>query len=110
MAEIIKVYLGLFMLLLLLVLGVGIIGAVRQAENARLFHEDVIEELQCSNFSPGVESACAELASAQGYQLSITPIRDEEGEILMEEVILRYPYKIPILDLSLMHETRGYAR
>ena len=110
MENVFKTYLGLFLTFIGVFVAVGIIAANISASNAVSFHADVMKEIECSNFAPNVMEACIESAKSAGYELTITPIRNQKGVVIMAEVILDYDYNIPFLSVFTQHEKRGFAR
>lgn len=111
MGQVIKSYLGLFFLLLMGLVGIGVVTAGVQSSAARSFHADVISEIECSNFNAGVVTACRQQAQEAGYGLEVKTMNyDDEGHVMTAEVILKYDYAIPVLNLVTDHEVRGFAR
>ncbi len=110
MEQVIKSYLGIFLIFMGLFVSTGIISASVSASNAVSFHADVIKEVEDSNFAPSVINACLDSAQSAGYKLTVTPIHDADGNTTMAEVILDYEYNIPFLNLFTEHEKRGFAR
>ena len=111
MGQVIKTYLGLFFLLLMGLVGIGVVTAGVQSASARNYHADVISEIECSNFNSGVIDACRQQARDAGYDLNVRTMNyDTEGHVMTAEVILKYNYAIPILNLVTDHEVRGFAR
>ncbi len=111
MGQVIKTYLGLFFLLLMGLVGIGVVTAGVQSAAARNYHADVISEIECSNFNSGVIDACRQQAQDAGYDLNVRTMNyDAEGHVMTAEVILEYNYAIPILNLVTDHEVRGFAR
>lgn len=111
MGQIIKTYLGIFFILLMGMVGIGIVTAGVQSSAARNYHADVITEIECSNFNDGVIEACKQQAEAAGYTLKVNTMDyDANGHIKTAEIILVYDYAIPVLNLITDHEVRGFAR
>lgn len=111
MGQVLKTYLGLFFLLLMGLVGIGIVAAGMEVAAARDYHADVISEIECSNFNAGVISACKSQAKSKGYDLKVTNMVYDGGlNQQMAEVILSFNYAIPVLDLVSGHEIRGFAR
>lgn len=111
MGQVVKTYLGLFFLLLMGLVGIGVVTAGVQSAAARNYHADVISEIECSNFNAGVIAACRQQAQDAGYGLEVkTMSYDADGHAMTAEVILEYDYAIPILNLTTEHEVRGFAR
>lgn len=110
MGQVIKIYMGLFFLLLEGLVGMGVVSAGVQTSAARDYHSDIMEEIACSNFNEGVMEACIEQAQKEGYQVKIEPIvYDDDTNIQLAFVTLDYEYAIPVLNLFSKHEIRGMA-
>lgn len=111
MGQVIKTYLGLFFLLVMGLVGIGVVTAGVQSSAARNYHADVISEIENSNFNDSVIGACVQQAQDSGYDLQVkTMDYDTDGHIKTAEVILGYDYAIPVLNLVTDHEIRGFAR
>lgn len=111
MGQIIKTYLGLFFILLMGLVGIGVVTAGIQSAAARNYHADVINEIECSNFNEGVIEACRLQAQEAGYELKVKTMNyDAAGHVITAEIILGYEYAIPVLNLITKHEVRGFAR
>ena len=111
MGQVIKAYLGIFFLLLMGLVGIGIVAAGMEVNAARNYHADVVTEIVCSNFHPAVISACKSQAQEAGYGLEIENLAyGAEGKEQMAEVVLSFDYAIPILNLVSSHKVRGFAR
>lgn len=110
MGQVIKIYMGLFFLLLEALTGMGIVSAGVQTAAARDYHSDIMEEIACSNFNEGVMEVCVEQAREAGYEVKIEPVKyDEDANIQLASVTLNYEYAIPVLNLFSKHEIRGMA-
>lgn len=111
MGQVMKTYLGIFFLLLMGLVGIGVVAAGIEVSAARNYHADVVSEIECSNFNPSVIDACVQQAQDSGYQLEVADmVYDAEENERMAEVILTFDYAIPVLDLVSDHEVRGFAR
>lgn len=111
MGQVLKTYLGLFFLLVMGLVGIGIVAAGIEVTAARNYHADVISQVECSNFNAGVISACKNQAKERGYQLEVSElVYDTEENQKMAEIILFFDYSIPVLNLVSDHEVRGFAR
>lgn len=109
MGQVIKTYLGLFFILLMGLVGIGVVTAGIQSAAARNYHADVINEIECSNFNDGVIEACKQQAQAEGYHLKVKTM-EYDRHVKMAEVILQYDYAISVLNLVTEHEVRGFAK
>lgn len=111
MGQVVKMYMGLFFILLQALVGMGVVTAGIETGAAQNYHRDVIDEIECSNFNAEVMSACIQQAENMGYQLSIQPmVYDEEQQIQTAEVILKYNYAIQVLQMQSTRQVRGFAR
>ena len=111
MGQLMKSYLGIFFLLVMGLVGIGIVAAGMEANAARNYHADVVTEIECSNFSPAVIHACKAQAQEAGYGLEVESLAyDAEGKEQVAEVVLSFDYAIPILNLVSEGKVRGFAR
>lgn len=111
MGQIMKTYLGIFFLLVTGTVGIGVVTAGIQSANARNYHADVISEIECSNFNDAVIALCRQQAKEAGYELVVkTMVYNPQEHTKMAEVILRYQYAIPALNLVTDHQVRGFAK
>lgn len=111
MDQIFKVTLSLFLILIMVLTSAGILSASIDVSEAKSFQENVVAQIEDSNFSPSVISACKTLAIKYGYTLSDDNyIYDEFGNVTMVELTLEYNYAIPFLDnLISNHKIRSFA-
>ncbi len=79
MGQVMKSYLGIFFLLVMGLVGIGIVAAGMEANAARNYHADVVTEIECSNFSPAVIHACKAQAQEAGYDFLIPPCSSEQA-------------------------------
>ena len=105
-----KTYLTIFLIAICCLICVGVIKANNDTTNAQRFHQNVVKEIEESNMSDSVISACAVDAASNNYTLQMNKITDGQGETVMVEVILKYKYSIPVLNVLSNHEIRNYAR
>lgn len=109
MSQIFKSYLGIFLLFLSIAVLIGIVGANMSSDTAGKFHSAVINEIEESNFAESVIQECKESAGNLGYTLEVHPVKDEDGNVVMAEVILNYDYQIPFLSVKQTHQKVNYA-
>lgn len=107
MGQVIKTFLGIFLLMLLLLLGCGIIGAQMESVAARNYHSAVVTELSDSGCDQSVIESCRYQAEQDGYQLKVQVCEQAGGR--MAEVTLGYEYRIPMLRFHKIYQLRGYA-
>lgn len=123
MSQIVKAFSGIFFLLLLLFLGIGIVSAQMDVEKAKDYKSDIVMEIENSNYSVSVLNACIEQAKANGYDIAITVYQENgvantyaEANVMntegayLAEILLTYHYGIGILNTSTEHSIRGFSR
>lgn len=111
MGTIAKTLLGVFFIVLVSLTGIQTVIGGTDVTEAQNYHEDVITEIECSNFNPEVIAGCISQAAQNGYALTVTPVKyDEDGNMQTAEVILKYNYGIKILNLSQEKSIRSFAR
>ncbi len=111
MGQVIKAYLGVFFLLLMGLVGIGVVAAGMEVNAARNYHADVVTEIECSNFHPSVIETCKKQAEEVGYGLEVQRLAyGAEGRQQIAEVVLSFEYSIPVLNLVSEHKVRGVAR
>lgn len=123
MSQIVKAFSGIFFLLLLLFLGIGIVSAQMDVEKAKDYKSDIVMEIENSNYSVSVLNACIEQAKANGYDIAITVYQENgvantyaEANVTntkgayLAEILLTYHYGIGILNTSTEHSIRGFSR
>lgn len=110
MSQIIKVYLSIFMLAVMVLLGVSLIGADTGVSNARAYHDSCVKQIEESNMSQSVIDSCKNNAATLGYTVTTQNITDDRNKVIAVEVKTDYTYKVPILGISKTHSLRNIAR
>ena len=137
MEQVIKTYLGIFLMMLLSTVGIGIVAAEAQICQARNFKSDVVVELENSNITVPVDYSgvlivythdklleAIKQADELGYQLQVNLYEDSgaitvcengnvppvEKEVTMAEVILHYAYRMGPFHSKTEHSIRGFGR
>ena len=124
MSEIIKSYMGVFLLLLMTLAAGEILAGYMQVLGAQNLHSEILSELEDSNYYSGVVDDAIQRAVAQGYGLSME-LYDEDGhcyhisrtgdarnlpgDVVKGEVKLTFSYESPFFGLSQSHVLRGYT-
>lgn len=123
MGQVVKTYLGIFLMMLLTMAGIGIITAEIEVAKARNYKTDVVIELENSAYNPKVAQMCVKQAEESGYILELL-FYDAKGRVYrmdaleensdvtidMAEVYLSYQYRIGPFHSSGWHSIRGMAR
>lgn len=110
MSSVPKVFLGLLILLLAVVVMTGILSANIQASNANHSYEAYVAEIENANLSESVASSCVQSAADDDFKLVYHPVKDSQGKVIMMEITFTYPYTIPFLGIEKERTIRGYAR
>ena len=125
MSQVIKTFLGVFLILFLTVTAAGVLGAFYQMLHAQNLHAKMIDELENSDYAPVVMEACFEAAEEAGYDLQLSIYADtggvflctsradlptEKPEISLMEVVLEVPIRIAFFELEMKQQLFGYAR
>ena len=125
MSQVMKAFMGVFMVLLLITTSAGVLGSFYQILHAQNTHAVMLDELENSNFAKAIMVACFETAEAEEYRLqmnlysssreiqsctSVTDIPEDTREITMVEVILFYDIEIAFFEIAEEQQLFGYAR
>lgn len=110
MSQIFKAFLGIFLILLFVITMIGVITADQDISNARDFKNQVVTQIEVSNFSSQVINACKSSATDYGYELDTNTILDTNNRAVAVEITLRYNYSIPFLNVFSNHTLHDYAR
>ncbi len=125
MSQVMKAFMGVFMVLFLMITSTGVIGAFYQILHAQNTHAMMIDELENSDYAKPVMEACFEIAEAENYRLQLSLYSDSEGiktctsadelseyidGITMVEVVLFYDIEIAFFEIAKEQQLFGYAR
>ena len=111
MKQIINTFGVLLILTLNIFVCILMVNSTLQISLAKEYKADVIAEIENSNFNPNVIASCVSQASANGYTLNVQPVQyDENNFYTCAEVVLKYKYTLPLLNISEEKNTRGIAR
>lgn len=124
MSVIIKSFMGVFFFSLVVFLGVGIVNYQTDVNQASSYKQDVIEELQNSNFAPSVMNACIQNGAAQNYEVSIdvssgdgshstyseSALASDTSDVTAAYVTVNYKSRLPFLGLETSNCLRGFAK
>lgn len=124
MPLIIKSFLGVFFFILVVFLGIGMIQYQTDVNRAVYYKQDMMEELQNSNFAPSVINACIAAGKENHYEDSIdVSLKDGSQNTYTSEcmaakaldvtsayVTVTYKSRLPFLGLETSNCLRGFAR
>jgi hypothetical protein len=104
MDSVIKGFLGLFLILVMALLGFSVLSASIDARNADSFVADCVEKMEASNLASGVVQACVEDAADSGYRMTVDVVQAPgTNRAAYGMVTLEYEYQIPLLGTSQTH-------
>ena len=125
MSQVMKAFMGVFMVLFLMATSTGVIGAYYQVLHAQNTHAVMIDELENSDYARSVMEACFEIAEQEEYRLQLslysdtaegkictssTDIPETTANITMVEVVLFYDIEIASFEIITEQQLFGYAR
>ena len=124
MSQILKSFLGVFLVMMLALSGIGILGGFINVLKAQNQYSEMILELEDSNFYAPVIKENFELAEVCGNELNVTLYYPDSrvvtctsaeqvpdtSEVEMARVELVFYYRIPFLGIEKGNVLSGYAR
>ena len=125
MSQIMKAFMGVFMVLLLVTTSAGVLGAFYQILHAQNTHAVMLDELENSDFAKHVLKSCFEIADAEEYRLQmnlytnsneiwtcldVEELPEDTKDVTMMEVILFYDIEIAFFQIAQEQQLFGYAR
>lgn len=125
MSQVMKAFMGVFMVMFLMTTSTGVLGAFYQILHAQNTHAVMIDELENSDYARSVMEACFETAESEEYRLQMSLYSEEGGaltctsiselpertdDISMVEVILFYDMEIAFFEIAEEQQLFGYAR
>lgn len=125
MSQIIKAYMGIFLILFLTLTSTGILAAFLAVADAQDMHASMVNELENSSFYPEVIRECFERAEGCGYQLSVTlyqedytmavctdagTVPQDTSKVTAARLELTFPLPAGFLGIAGEHTFCAYAR
>ena len=124
MSQILKTFLGLFLILTMVATSAGILSSFLSVMTAQNMPAAMISEMEDSDFYPQVIMDCFNTAQEKGYELSVTVYgmdnsvvtctRKEDVptniEVQMARVELKFDYLLSFFGRDNEHLLDGYAR
>ena len=125
MSHIVDTLLAVAVMVLIMFFGISIAQAQVNISEARSCKEEIIAELENSEYNPAVINECIRQAGENGYTLSVTLYRKGQAKVTYTsadventaitdaqaaEVVLGYQYRLTFLGENNMHYIRGFAR
>ena len=125
MSQVMKAFMGVFMVMLLMITSTGVLGAFYQILHAQNTHAVMIDELENSDYARAIMIACFETAEAEDFDLqlslyseqeeiktctSIADLPEDTADVSMVEVVLHYSIELAFFDVVKEQQLYGYAR
>ncbi|MCR5546493.1 MAG: hypothetical protein K6F30_08475 [Lachnospiraceae bacterium] len=99
MDTVLKSFSGIFILLLLTSVSVGLIGATICANTADQYYSKATKKISVSNFSIDVIEECKKEAKERGYVLEVTSSEVNDTGKRVGQGKLLYDFKVPIIGI-----------
>ncbi len=125
MSQIMKAFMGLFLVLFLMSTSAGILSAFMVVVEAQDMHAQIIDEMENSNFNLAVMKSWFDKANEVGYDLSITFYHDDKTEVIctsattlpqstadvsFAKLELSFPFQVHFFGINSWHTLCAYAR
>lgn len=125
MSQVIKAFMGVFMVMFLMVTSTGVLGAFYQVLHAQNTHAAMIDEIENSNFARPVMESCFAMAKEKGYALQLSlysenhtvitcmnqsELPENTEDVILAEVALKYSIEVAFFEVDAEQELFGYAR
>lgn len=119
MPQIVKSFIGYFLLLVVVFAGTGIVSASIDATNAQRYVSDITDEMELYNFSDSIVNDCMDRVNnhtdseAKNYSnLTINNLANAGDPYSNgREVTMEYKFSIPFLNMGeTVHTVRAVAR
>lgn len=124
MSQVMKSFMGIFLIMFLAMVSMGVLSAFMGVIDARDLHAQIIDELENSDYSANVMREQFDIAERAGYQLDITIYRGEDqveytgkdqvadlpSGAELAKVCLTFPFRVGFFGFNDAHTLCGYAR
>lgn len=125
MSQVMKAFMGVFMVMFLMTTSTGVLGAFYQILHAQNTHAVMIDELENSDYAKAVMLECFKTAEQEEYDLQLSLYSDSEEiktctssadlpestkEVSMVEVVLQYSIEVAFFEVVTEQQLFGYAR
>jgi hypothetical protein len=125
MSQVIKAFFGVFFVLFMSVVSAGILSAFMVVVDAQDIHASMIDEIEDSNFYPGILQDCFAEAEQAGYQIEITLYQEDYSQIVCSSadmipadtsqvtsarVDMTFPFSVGFFGIWQQHTLSAYAR
>ena len=100
MENVIKVFLGFFLMIAVVMLGIGITTSMITHRNMSTYAENCARKIEESNFAPTVIEELETEAKKEGCELQVEVQTSENNRYVhYGTMTLYYPYEVPVLGI-----------
>lgn len=125
MSQIIKAFMGVFLILFMAAAAMGILSAYMEVMSAQDMQARMVDEIENSDFNDGVIRECFARCSDAGYELAVTLFLEESavltahsagevyggyGNVDMAKVELKFPFRVAFFGINNIHTFVSYAK
>lgn len=125
MSQIMKTFMGIFLLLFLMASSAGMLGAFLQVLNAQDIHAQIVDEMENGNYCLPILQESFQNAETYGYELEVllysenhetylctakSELPQDTKDMEMAKVTLTFPFEISFFGISQKYHISGYAR
>lgn len=125
MSQVVKTFMGIFLILFMIVTSIGILTAYLQVMNAQDLQARIVDEIENSDYAAEVVKGCFDQSTRYGYSLQLTYYFENGGtvcvkakdsvpsdveSIAMARVELSFPFQVGFLNINKAHTFTSYAR
>ena len=125
MSQVMKAFMGVFMVLFLMTTSTGVLGAFYQILHAQNTHAMMVDEIENSAFARPVIEECFDIAKTESYRLQLSLYSEtddirictskeelplEMRDVKLVEVVLFYDIEIAFFEIAMEQQLFGYAR
>ena len=125
MSQIMKTFMGIFLLLFLMASSAGVLGVFLQVSSAQDMHAGIVDELENGNYCLPVLEESFQNAKKNAYELEIILYSENHEtyvckkreelpkntkDMEMAKVTLVFPFQIPFFGIDQKYSISGYAR
>lgn len=125
MSQIIKAFMGVFLILFMAATAMGILSAYMEVMSAQDMQARMVDEIENSDFNEGVIRECFVRCSDAGYELAVTLFMEDSavltahsagevyggyGNVDLAKVELKFPFRVAFFGINNTHTFVSYAK
>lgn len=125
MSQLLKSFMGIFLILFMIVTSLGILAAYFQVMNAQDLQARIVNEVENGDYAAPVVKNCFDYAAKNGYKLAVTYYYEDGGVVQatqkeaalsdvemveMARIDLSFPFRVAFFKIDKEHTFSSYAR